>query len=156
MSVRFVSKVLAIACIAWLVGPAAAANLVHWQPSPQRLDPHKDAVLAIDGETGKVLYDWKADSPRHPASLTKLMTLYLLFDALKHGKLSLSSELTFSARAAGQAPTNLHVRQGDRIRVDDAIRAIIVHSANDVAVAIAEAIGGTEAHFAQMMTERCK
>lgn len=113
-------------------------------------------MLAIDGSNGKILYSWNADAPRHPASLTKLMTLYLLFDALKQGKLTLASQLEFSAHAAGQAPTNLRVKSGQHIRVDDAIRAILVHSANDVAVAIAEKLGGTELRFAQMMTERAR
>ncbi len=147
-----------MACAALLLGawPATAANLVRWHPSARRLDPNKVAALAIDGGTGKVLYGWNADATRHPASLTKLMTLYLLFGALRHGELSLSSELTFSAHAAGQEATNLHVRQGDHIRVANAIRAIIVHSANDVAVAIAERLGGTESHFAEMMTREAR
>lgn len=148
--------VLAGVLFAMAASSAAAASLNDWRPSAQRLDPQKAAVLALDGDTGQVLYDWHADAERHPASLTKLMTLYILFEALRDRRLSLSSRLTFSQHAAGQAPTNLHVKRGDSIRVDQAIQAIIVHSANDAAVAIAEALGGTEAHFAQMMTAKAR
>ena len=153
----FLSKFLALVMVLAGALPAAAAGpAIAWRPSSRRMYPAKVSALVMDGETGQVLYSWKADAERHPASLTKLMTLYLLFDALKHGKLKLDSELTFSAHAAGQAATNLHVAAGARIRVDDAIRALIVHSANDVAVAIAEQLGGTELHFAQMMTAQAR
>ena len=119
-------------------------------------DPSKDAALVVDGETGKVLYARNAAAERHPASLTKMMTLYLLFDALKRGQITLATPLTFSSHAASQRPTKLHVSVGDTIQVDDAIRAIVVRSANDVAAAVAEALGGTESHFAEMMTAKAR
>ncbi len=119
-------------------------------------DPSKDAALIIDGATGKVLYARNANEERHPASLTKMMTLYLLFDALKKGQISLNSTIPVSAHAAAQKPTNLHLHRGDQLNVDLAIKAIVVRSANDVAVAIAEALGGTEGHFAEMMTEKAR
>ncbi len=126
-------------------------------PMPAGLtDPAKDAALIVDGETGKVLYARNADAERHPASLTKLMTLYLLFDALKKGQLTMATPLKFSVHAARQAPTNLRVAPGQTIPVETAIKAIVVHSANDVAVAIAEALGGTEAHFAEMMNAKAR
>ena len=102
-------------------------------------DPEKDAALIVDGETGKVLYARNADDARHPASLTKMMTLYLLFDALKRGQVTLATSLPISAHAAAQKPTNLHLSSGDSLSVEVAIKAIVVRSANDVAVAIAEA-----------------
>jgi len=119
-------------------------------------DPSKDAALVIDGVTGKVLYARNQDELRHPASLTKMMTLYLLFDALKKGQVTLSTPLAVSAHAAAQKPTNLHLSRGDSITVEQAIKAIVVRSANDVAVAIAEALGGSEAHFAEMMTAKAR
>jgi D-alanyl-D-alanine carboxypeptidase len=119
-------------------------------------DPLKDAALIIDGETGKVLYARNADAERHPASLTKLMTLYLLFEQLRSGAMTMSTELPVSEHAAEQAPTKLHLLPGSTISVDTAIRAVVVKSANDVAVTIAEAIGGTESHFAEMMTEKAR
>jgi D-alanyl-D-alanine carboxypeptidase len=114
-------------------------------------DPAKDAALIIDGETGKVLYERNAEATRHPASLTKMMTLYLLFDALHKGQMTLATPMKVSRHASVQAPTKLYLKPGDTISVDDAIKAIVVRSANDVAVTIAEALGGSEPQFADMM-----
>jgi D-alanyl-D-alanine carboxypeptidase len=95
-----------------------------------------------------------ADSPRHPASLTKIMTLYLLFERLEAGKIKLSSELEVSAHAAAQAPSKLGLKPGQTINVETAIRAIVTKSANDVAVMVAEALGGSEENFANQMTAK--
>ena len=119
-------------------------------------DPDKDAALIVDGSTGKPLYERNADAPRHPASLTKMMTLYLLFEQLKSGQMTLATPIPVSEHAASQHPTKLHVRPGNTVPTDIAIKAVVVLSANDVAVAIAEAIGGTEAHFAEMMTAKAR
>src|SRR4051812_9477803 len=119
-------------------------------------DPEKDAALVVDGATGKVLYGRSETVERHPASLTKMMTLYLLFDALKAGKITMQTQLSVSYHASVQRPTKLSLRPGQTIDVDTAIRAIVIRSANDVAVVIAEALGGTESHFAEMMTERAR
>lgn len=113
--------------------------------------PSKDAVAIVDGATGKVLYSRNADLERHPASLTKLMTLYMLFKALKSGQMTLQTPMRVSAHAAAQQPTKLYLKPGQSITADAAIRSIVIISANDVAVVIAEALGGTESHFAQMM-----
>jgi D-alanyl-D-alanine carboxypeptidase len=119
-------------------------------------DPLKDAALIIEADSGRVLYSRNANASRYPASLTKMMTLYLLFDALKKGTVTLSSPLAVSAHAASQKPTNLHLLAGDQITVENAIKAIVIRSANDVAVVIAEGLGGTESHFAQMMTQTAR
>jgi D-alanyl-D-alanine carboxypeptidase len=119
-------------------------------------DPDKDAALIVDGISGKVLYARNAEVERHPASLTKMMTLYLLFDALKNHQIAMDDTLTFSRHAAWQNPTNMHSRPGQTMQVETAINAIVVRSANDVAVAVAEALGGTEAHFAEMMTAKAR
>jgi D-alanyl-D-alanine carboxypeptidase len=119
-------------------------------------DPGKDAALILDGETGRVLYSRNASAERHPASLTKMMTLYLLFEAMKRGDVNLQTVLPVSEHAATQRPTNLHMYAGDSIAVETAIKAIVVRSANDVAVAIAEALGGTEGHFAELMTAKAR
>ena len=116
----------------------------------------KYAALVLDVESGKVLFSRHADDKRHPASLTKIMTLYMVFDALEKGKLSLNQRLTASARAAGQACSCLGLRRGDTIQVKDAIKALVTKSANDVAVTVAEAMGGTEYRFAVAMTERAR
>ncbi|MFG1411416.1 serine hydrolase [Xanthobacter sp. VTT E-85241] len=112
------------------------------------------AAIIVDGNTGKVLYEDKADALRHPASLTKVMTLYLLFEQMEAGRLNLNSEMVVSARAAAQSPSKLNVRAGSTIDVEDAIKAIVTRSANDVAVVIAETVGGTEERFADMMTRK--
>lgn len=119
-------------------------------------DPAKDAALILDGETGRPLYSRNASAERHPASLTKMMTLYLLFEAMKRGDLTLHSSIAISQHAASQRPTNLHLYAGDSIPVETAIKAIVVRSANDVAVAIGEALGGTEGHFAELMTAKAR
>jgi D-alanyl-D-alanine carboxypeptidase len=114
--------------------------------------PNKDAALILDGETGKVLYARNANELRYPASLTKIMTLYMLFDAMKKGQITLQTPMTVSAHAASQAPVKLYMTPGDTITVEQAIKAIVVRSANDVAVVIAEKLGGSESQFAEMMT----
>jgi D-alanyl-D-alanine carboxypeptidase len=119
-------------------------------------DPAKDAALILDGETGKVLYARNAYELRHPASLTKMMTLYMLFEAMQKGQMTLATELPVSYHASLQRPTKLSLQPGDSIDVDNAIKAIVVRSANDVAVTIAESLGGTETHFAEMMTEKAR
>ncbi len=119
-------------------------------------DPAKDAALIEDGLTGKVLYARNETAERHPASLTKMMTLYLLFEALRAGRINMQTPMPVSRHASLQKPTKLYLHQGETITVDEAIRAIVVRSANDVAVVIAEALGGTELHFAQMMTEKAR
>jgi D-alanyl-D-alanine carboxypeptidase len=131
----------------------------HWQPTHrifQLTDPEKDAALILDGETGRALYARNADALRHPASLTKMMTLYLLFEQLKNGQMTLATPIPVSWHAASQAPTKLYLRPGSAIPVDDAIKAVVVLSANDVAVAIAEALGGTEGQFAELMTAKAR
>lgn len=135
--------------------PAPRAHRVVTLPGSPT-DPDKDAALILDGATGKVLYARNEAAERHPASLTKMMTLYMLFEALKAGKITMQTPMPVSAHAAQQKPTKLSLRKGTTITVDTAIRAIVIRSANDVAVVVAEALGGTELHFAQMMTEKAR
>lgn len=110
------------------------------------------ASIVIDANTDTVLHARNADDPRYPASLTKVMTLYMLFDELEAGRMTLDDEMTVSRFAASQAPSNLRLSSGDTITVRDAIGALITKSANDVAVVVAEEIGGSEARFAALMT----
>jgi D-alanyl-D-alanine carboxypeptidase len=112
------------------------------------------AAIVVDENSGRTLYAASDNEPRHPASLTKVMTLYLLFEQLEKGRLSLESPITMSAHAASQAPSKLGLEPGQTISVENAIKAIVTRSANDVAVAVAEAVGGDEETFAQMMTRK--
>lgn len=111
-------------------------------------------AIVLDHDSGNVLYAVNPDRRSYPASLTKVMTLYLLFDALEQGKLRLDSTMPVSAHASAQAPSKLGLVPGDRIAVEDAVLALVTKSANDVAVVIAEALGGSEADFAEMMTRK--
>ena len=112
----------------------------------------KYAAIVVDASNGEVLYSRNPDAIRYPASITKIMTLYLTFEALQAGHLKLTDRITVSAHAASMRPTKLGLRPGETITVDDAMRAIAVKSANDMAVALAERIGGSESKFAALMT----
>jgi D-alanyl-D-alanine carboxypeptidase len=114
------------------------------------------STIVVDAKTGSVINATKADELRHPASLTKIMTLYMLFAELEAGRLKLGSRIRISAEAAGQPPSKLGLNAGDSIVVEDAIKAIITRSANDVAVAVAEIIAGDEDSFAKLMTRRAR
>ena len=116
----------------------------------------KFAAITVDARNGKILFAENADAPRYPASLTKMMTLYVLFQDLKSGKIKLNSPIRMSARAASMAPSKLGVKAGKTITVETAIRALVVKSANDVAAAVAENLGGTEAAFAKRMTRTAR
>ncbi len=114
------------------------------------------SAIVIDAKTGAVLYQKRAEVRRHPASLAKLMTLYLLFEALDEDRVTLATRLAVSARAAGQPASKLGLKRGQTIAVGDAIMALAVKSANDVATVVAEALGGEEWRFAQTMTRKAR
>jgi D-alanyl-D-alanine carboxypeptidase len=112
--------------------------------------------IIVDGNSGATLTASSPDASRHPASLTKIMTLYLLFERLDAGKMNLDTEMSVSEHASEQAPTKLGLRPGQTIRVEDAIKGLVTRSANDAAVVIAEAIAGDEEDFAKLMTHRAR
>ncbi|MFO1103624.1 MAG: SPOR domain-containing protein [Methylocystis sp.] len=112
------------------------------------------SAIVVDANSGHTLYSRSEHELRHPASVTKVMTLYLLFEQLEKGRLRLDSPLMISQHAAAQAPTKLGLRPGQTISVDNAIKAVVTKSANDIACAIAENVAGDEHSFAQMMTHK--
>ena len=112
------------------------------------------ASYAVDANSGRVLHAQEENALRHPASITKVMTLYMLFEALEKGRLTLDTRIQISVHAASMAPTKLGLRPGSTIRVADAIGSIVTKSANDMAVAVAEAVGGDEPTFARLMTRK--
>lgn len=114
------------------------------------------AAIVVDAKTGAVLHQSSPDGVRHPASLTKIMTLYLLFERLESGKISLDTAMPVSEEAASQAPTKLGLRPGGTLLVEDAIKGLVTKSANDAAVVIAEALGGSEDEFARIMTRKAQ
>jgi D-alanyl-D-alanine carboxypeptidase len=121
---------------------------------PIHAAPYADIV--VDANSGAVLHATNPDARRHPASLTKIMTLYLLFEQLEAGKLKLDSALKVSAEASGQTPTKLGLKPGTTLNVEDAIKGMVTRSANDAAVVVAEAIAGSESEFAKVMTRKAQ
>jgi D-alanyl-D-alanine carboxypeptidase len=114
------------------------------------------AAIVVDAQTNEVLLADQADEQRYPASLTKMMTLYMVFEALERGQISLDDRIVASRRASRMPPSRLGVRRGDTLTVEQAIGALVVQSANDVAVMVAERLGGSEANFAARMTARAR
>ena len=123
------------------------------QEEHESYSPQFSSII-VDGNSGAILSANNPDGSRHPASLTKIMTLYLLFERLDAGKINLDTEMSVSEHASDQAPTKLGLRPGQTIRVEDAIKGLVTRSANDAAVVIAEAIGGDEDDFAKLMTRK--
>ena len=113
----------------------------------------KKAAIVIDFESREVLFEINANTKNYPASLTKIMTLYVLFDFLESGKLTNQSQLKVSRIAASRSPSKLYLEEGSNIKVEDAVMALIIKSANDVATVVAENISGTEKEFAKLMTK---
>ncbi|TPJ35569.1 D-alanyl-D-alanine carboxypeptidase [Mesorhizobium sp. B2-8-3] len=116
----------------------------------------RSAAIVVDAKTGKVLYSADANGRRYPASLTKMMTLYLTFEALAKGRISKNTPVPFSAHASAEAPTKLGVRPGGSVPVETAILSIVTKSANDSATALGEMLGGSEDNFARMMTAKAR
>jgi D-alanyl-D-alanine carboxypeptidase (penicillin-binding protein 5/6) len=143
---------LVLSCLFAVAAPSAASAAIPYLQL-NAAEP-KYAAIVIDANSGEVLYDKRADSPRYPASVTKVMTLYLTFEALSEGRLKLTDRVVMSPRAAAQAPTKIGISPGDSMSVDEAIKAMTVKSANDVAVAMAERLAGSESRFAALMTLR--
>ncbi len=122
--------------------------------SPLRAAPY--ASIVIDARTGEVLYAENADTRLHPASLTKMMTLYIAFEEIQRGNISLDTMVTVTKQAAAQPPSRLGLRAGQKISLRNLIRAAAIKSANDAATAIGVAIAGNEADFARRMTRTAK
>jgi D-alanyl-D-alanine carboxypeptidase len=116
----------------------------------------KFAQLVMDADTGRVLHAVNSDVPAYPASLTKMMTLYLVFEAVDKGRLKLEDRVVVSARAASQAPSRLGLEAGASINVRNAVLAVVTKSANDIAVALAEHLAGSEQEFALAMTAKAR
>jgi D-alanyl-D-alanine carboxypeptidase len=129
------------------------AHHVHHEDAEDSYSPQFSSII-VDGNSGSTLESNSPDGLRHPASLTKMMTLYLLFERLDSGKMKLDTEMSVSEHASDQDPTKLGLRPGQTIAVEDAIKGLVTRSANDAAVVIAEAIGGSEDNFARMMTRK--
>lgn len=135
--------------------PAEAKRRGHARKAVSGYNPPY-AAMVVDVKSGRTLHAVNEDALRHPASITKVMTLYMLFEQLEKGRYDLDSPLTVSANAAAQAPSKLGLRPGSTVTVEEAIKALVTKSANDVACAIGENIAGSEPRFAEMMTRKAK
>ncbi len=139
-----------------LIAFALALGLAVPHQAAAQIGGSRYASIVVDAATGRVLSAENADEPRHPASLTKMMTAYMVFEAVRNRRVSWSTPVVFSATAAAQPPSKIGLPAGGRITLEEATLAIITRSANDAAVAIAETLGGTEANFARLMTLRAR
>jgi len=122
--------------------------------APAQANNSRYAAFVVDENTGVVLHSRRSDAERYPASLTKMMTLYMLFEALETGEIGLNDQIRVSANAANATPSRLGLRNGESISAENAIRALVVKSANDVAIAVGERLGGGESRFGTLMTTR--
>lgn len=130
--------------------------LLSFVPVSQTWANSRYASIVIDANTGEVLHESNANASRYPASLTKMMTLYMLFEAIERRKMTLNTQMPVSAHAASMPQTNIGLRVGETLSVRDAISALIVRSANDAAAVVAEALGNTESNFGTMMTQKAR
>ena len=130
-----------------------ACSVMLW---PQQAMAAKYASIVINADNGRVMYARNADAMRYPASLTKIMTLYLLFEEIKSGRMDMDSRIGVSKLAASRSPSKLYLKPGQSISAEQAIYALVTKSANDVATAVAEAISGTERSFAKRMTRKAR
>lgn len=151
-----VSICMAMALTTLATSPAEARRRHHRAHSHHATAPANYAALIVDANSGRTLYARNEDSLRHPASVTKVMTLYMLFEQLEKGRYRLDSPLRVSAHGASMAPSKLGLRPGETIEVEDAIKALVTKSANDVAATIAENIAGDESTFADLMTRKAR
>lgn len=140
--------------LATILAPLAGALLLALPAAAQTQTTPAKAAIVIDMTSGAVLLEKNADQPLPPASMSKLMTLEVVFDALAQGRLALEDEFRVSAQAASMGGSKMFIREGALVSVADLLRGVIVQSGNDAAVALAEAISGTEEAFAQLMNRR--
>ena len=135
---------------------AAFAGALPLAPGVAHAEAKKSAVLVVDANTGRVLHQSAADELRYPASLAKMMTIYIAFELIEQGRLSYQTKIKFSANAVAATPSKLDLDEGEQIALIDAIKILITKSANDVAIAVAEHIAGSEEKFAGLMTRKAR
>ena len=152
----FHSAALLMLLALFVAGCSTSQTLELAPPPAPAAAAGKYAAIVIDANSGRTLFSANAEAPRYPASLTKMMTLYMLFEALESGRISKTTQIPVSAYAASRPPTKMGLRPGETIDVESAIRALATKSANDVAVAVGEFLAGSEEAFAAAMTARTR
>lgn len=153
VAVTLLTALILAGCQATATNPITAVAVAY---APQQPVAKGKSALVMDAGSGRVLYAANADAPRYPASLTKLMTLYILFEEIQTTSLSPNTPMIVSAEAAAQPPSRIGLEAGSTITVRDAIRALAVKSSNDVAVVVAERLSGSEAAFAARMSRKAR
>jgi D-alanyl-D-alanine carboxypeptidase len=153
---RSLWRIGAIALLALAVAACSAGRETTLESALPTYTSKKYSAIVVDANSGSVLYQASSDATRYPASLTKMMTLYMLFEAMESGRVSRTTPIPVSDYARSRPPTKIGFKRGGSIDAESAILALVVKSANDVAVAIAEHLGGTEDNFAAMMTARAR
>ena len=158
-----VPALMGLATLSLSLAPIATAQAHHrhahvmtTSARTEATDENRYAAIVMDASNGEIIFEKNADALRHPASITKIMTLYLTFEALADGRLKLDDRVPVSRHAASMAPSKLGVAPGGSVSVDQAMRAVAVISANDMAVALAEKLAGSEPRFTALMTVRAR
>jgi D-alanyl-D-alanine carboxypeptidase len=154
--VSTVRNLTSVILTALLLASCQTSEVLDARKAASRAQPERYASVVIDMSSGKELYGYSANATRYPASLTKMMTLYLVFEALQSGRIDKTTLIPISANSAAQPPSRIGLKPGEMIDVDTAIRAITVKSANDISVALAEYLGGSEESFASQMTAKAR
>ncbi|MBB6353818.1 D-alanyl-D-alanine carboxypeptidase [Aminobacter aganoensis] len=150
---RLLRQVAALFAMAVLLAGCATSEALDVAPPAA---PEKYAAIVVDASNGRTLFQAYSTAPRYPASLTKMMTLYLTFEAMQQGRVAKTTLIPVSANAAAQPPSKLGFKRGEQIELEAAIRALATKSANDVAVAVGEYLGGSEEGFARQMTSKAR
>jgi D-alanyl-D-alanine carboxypeptidase len=155
-TVSSLRNIVSVLVTALLLASCQTSEVLDAKQAAVNAQPERYASVVIDMSSGKELYGYSQNSVRYPASLTKMMTLYLVFEALGDGRIGKSTQIPMSANAAAQPPSKIGLKAGQSIDVDTAIRAITVKSANDISVALAEHLAGSETAFASQMTAKAR
>jgi D-alanyl-D-alanine carboxypeptidase len=155
-TVSSLRNIISVVVTALLLASCQTSEVLDAKQVAVNAQPVRYASVVIDMSSGKELYGYSQNEVRYPASLTKMMTLYLVFEALGDGRIGKSTQIPMSANAASQPPSKIGLKAGQSIDVDTAIRAITVKSANDISVALAEHLAGSEAAFASQMTAKAR
>lgn len=155
--VTLARSVMIVLAFAMVLSACTTREVLEIRPlTLANMQPDKYAAIVMDAETGSVLYSAAPREPRYPASLTKMMTVFMMFDAMEAGRMTRSTPIPVSDYAASRPASKLYLKAGSTIDADTAIRALVVKSANDVATAVAEYLGGSEENFARQMTARAR
>ena len=156
LRIKIFSLVLCMAVLCGCIGISASESAVGAIDADASLDLDCRSAILMDASTGKVLYEQNADEPLPPASVTKIMTLLIIMEAIEAGRINYSDMVTASAHACSMGGSQIYLKEGEQMSVEDLIKSIVIASANDAAVALAEFVSGSESAFVTQMNERAR